>query len=182
MRRVLGTLHEPNALTVALLLATGIVVIARHPIARALGTEVDTPVAGVTPAAAPPAAHSAQLPALALPVPVVTHAAVDPFRALISESGTLLAPSVAVAAPGATAPAAHAVVPTVSPASTCTGTPHRIVAGDSLWTLAARAVHSSNNARVTVAWHRIYSANRSVLGPNPALIRVGEALCVPGNI
>jgi len=37
-RGVLGSFHEPNMITVSILAATGIVIAARHPIARMLGT------------------------------------------------------------------------------------------------------------------------------------------------
>lgn len=186
MRRVTGTLHEPNAWTVGILLATGVVLLARHPIARLLGTEVDSsPVTTVATVPAPSKVLS-PAPSLALPVAAVpTHAPRDPFRALVTAGGKVLAPVAAVAAPAApaAAPVASAVSPPVSatPSSTCTGTTHRVAAGDTLWSIAARAVRSSDNDRVTLAWHRIYAANRSTLGADPGLLQVGESICVPAS-
>ena len=188
--RVTGTLHEPNTWTVGVLLATGLVLLARHPIAHLLGTEVDstpTPVVATTPLQSHVAIPAA--PSLALSAPVPTHAPRDPFRALVNAGGKVLASKQAVAAPGAVAPAvavppATAATPAapaaVSP--TCTGTTHRVVAGDTLWTIAARAVRSSDSTRVTLAWHRIYDANRDSLGSNPSLLKVGASLCVPSSI
>jgi nucleoid-associated protein YgaU len=178
--------HEPNTWTVGLLLATGVVLIARHPIAHALGTEVDTaPLDSVT--TSTPATHPAVgsgAPALSLPVAAVpTHAPRDPFRALVTEGGKVLAPGVAkaeapAAVPAPSSPAVHH--PTSTP--TCSGTTYRVVAGDTLWTLAARAVKSADGKRVTVAWHRLYDANRATLGSDPSLLRVGESLCMPQSL
>jgi nucleoid-associated protein YgaU len=191
LRRAVGTLHEPNAWTVGVLLATGVVLLARHPIAKALGTEVAVVPATSAATSAPP--HGAQTPSLSLSLPtgaVATHAPRDPFRALVSAGGKLLAPEpIATSATGSrdtTAPAATtAAAPAAASAAastSCTGTTHRVVAGDTLWTLAARAVHSSETGRVTVAWHRIYAANRDTLGANPGLLHVGESLCVPSSL
>lgn len=196
LRRIAGTFHEPNAWTVSLLLATGLVIIARHPIAHLLGTEVDTtpapvtvqaPAAVVGSAAAAPAAPS--LAAVAVP----THAPVDPFRPLVSMTGKLLAQE-----PLATGkPVSHPVKTGVKDAATaagatpapgpttttgCAGAVHRVVSGDSLWTLAARAIKSSDSGQVTLAWHRLYDANRATLGANPSLLRVGEQICVPTKL
>src|SRR4051812_39069818 len=68
VRGLMGTLHEPNLWTVGIVVATGLVIAARHPIARMLGTEVAAPPAPVV-ATAPPAAHTSPLaPALAAPL------------------------------------------------------------------------------------------------------------------
>lgn len=189
MRRVVGTLHEPNAWTVGILLATGVVVIARHPIAQALGTEVSArPLAPAVASSQPH--HLASTGSLSVPLPVLaapTHAPRDPFRALVSNAGKLLEPQAASASRAAAAPAAPAASP-ASPstppaaAGTCAGTTHRVVAGDTLWTLAARAVRSADTGRVTLAWHRLYDANRSTVGADPALLRVGSTLCLPSSI
>src|SRR5437588_7304563 len=79
LRRLTGTLHEPNAWTVGVLLATGVVLIARHPIAHALGTEVDAAPTTAVPAPAytsQPAAPVASVGGLIAAVP--THAPRDP--------------------------------------------------------------------------------------------------------
>src|SRR3954465_2014699 len=181
-RRVGGSLNEPNAWTVGVVLATGVVLIARHPIARALGTE--TPARPLVTAEAPARTHTVtHAPSLALSGPAVpTHAPRDPFRALVTAAGKVLAPVDATAAPPAVA---GKVVPAPTPASvsaSCTGRSHRVVAGDTLWTLAARTVRSSDSARVTVAWHRLYAANRAAVGANPSVLQVGSALCLPTSL
>lgn len=193
MRRLAGTLHEPNAWTVGVLLATGIVVIARHPIAQALGTEVSArPLAPAVTTSAP--RQLATAGALAVPLPEIaapTHAPRDPFRALVTTAGKLLTPEVmtpatataVTAAPAA--PAAAAAAPAAAakaPVGACTGTSHRVVAGDTLWTLAGRAVRSADTNRVTIAWHRLYDANRATVGADPSLLRVGTTLCLPSSI
>lgn len=185
LRRAVGTFREPNAWTVGLLLATGVVIIARHPIAHALGTEVDSAQiavhapAGVVGAAA----LTPTVPALSAGVAVPSHAPVDPFRPLVSMTGRLLA-----AAPLATKTSASAPKPAATAAgaasttSACTGAVHRVVGGDTLWTLAARATRSADTGRVTLAWHRLYAANKPALGTNPSLIHVGQRLCIPTDI
>jgi len=189
MRRLAGTLHEPNAWTVGVLLATGIVVIARHPIAQALGTEVSArPLAPAVTTSAP--RHLATAGSLSVPLPQLaapTHAPRDPFRALVTTAGKLLtpevmAPATATAAPATPAASAAPAAAPTAPVGACTGTSHRVVAGDSLWTLAARAVRSADTNRVTIAWHRLYDANRSTVGADPSLLRVGTTLCLPSSI
>lgn len=193
LRRVAGTFHEPNAWTVSLLLATGLVIIARHPLAHLLGTEVDTTTTGVS-VQAPAAvvgstAVAPSVPSLSAGVAVPTHAPVDPFRPLVSLKGAIIAP-----APLATsATPSHSVTTGVKDAATaagattpttigCAGAVHRVVAGDTLWTLAARATESTDSARVTLAWHALYAANRAALGSNPSLLQVGQQLCIPTKL
>jgi len=174
LSRVAGTLNEPNAWTVCILLTTSVLVMARHPIARALGTEVSSPPI-VTASAAPRSHPVVQAPTLAAPIAAApTHAPRDPFRALVTTGGKVLAPADVSATP-----------PTATPATTpasCTGTSHRVAAGDTLWTLAARVVGSSATGRITVAWHRLYAANRAVVGADPSILRVGLSLCVPQSL
>lgn len=199
-RTIAGTFHEPNAWTVSLLLATGLVIIARHPIAHLLGTEVDPTPATTIQAPAAVVGSSAVTPAaptLSAGVAVPTHAPVDPFRPLVSNTGKLLAPAplATAAVPTKTtstttgvkdaATAAGAEPTTIGPtitASACAGAVHRVVSGDTLWTLAARAVGSSDTGRVTLAWHRLYAANRATLGTNPSLLQIGAQLCVPTKL
>lgn len=192
LRRVLGSFREPNAWTVSLLLATGLIIIARHPIAHALGTEADdTPVTVQAPAAVVGSqAVKPHVPALSAGAAVPTHAPIDPFRPLVTMTGKLLtAAPLAAAAPTVpshvttTTPAARPSTTTTGPASTaCAGAVHRVVSGDSLWTLAARATRSTDTGRVTLAWHRLYAVNRDTLGSNPSLLRVGEQICIPAKI
>lgn len=183
MRALMGSFHEPNMITVSILAATGIVIAARHPIARMLGTEVDTPPISTTTATAPvtPPSTSTRAPALSLPAPVPTHSPRDPFSSLVSSSGALLASATPAVTTHVTAPAAAPVAAPVTATSTCAGTMHRVAAGESLWTLAARAVRSNDVGTVNIAWHRIYSANRTVVS-NPSIIHVGQNICVPTKL
>jgi nucleoid-associated protein YgaU len=203
---------EPEPWIVAVLLATGVAVIARHPIARVIGTEVDEPTLTPSVVATAPAnsgAHAApSVGAIVAPAP--THAPRDPFHALVAAGQALLAPSnvsvtvtnpdgttsvVAPSVPGAVSSAgtttakmpAHSTAksPSAAPVASvgsCAGTVHTVVAGDTLWSIAAKAVKSTDTGRVNVAWHRLYAANTPPLGDNPSLVPVGTKLCVPTNI
>jgi len=160
-----AALHDPTAWTVGIIVVTGLALLARHPIARALGTEVVTTssrVVASTPAVAP-AVPTGGAAALSLPLASVpTHAPVDPFRALVSAGRNVLSqPPVA---------------------SSCAGTTHRVVTGDTLWTIAARDLDSSDRGRVTAAWHRLYDANRAAIGADPSMLEVGATLCVPASV
>lgn len=194
LRRVTGTWREPEPWTVAVLLVTGVVVIARHPIARMIGTEVDdaplaTPVVATAPVVPSAAAPSTAPSAAAGLASVPTHAPRDPFHALVGAGQKVLAPQAPAAAAAVTP---HASRPSAAPApahaapatagDSCTGTTYRVVAGDTLWTIAARTVKSADTGRVTVAWHRLYQANRPPLGNDPSIIPVGVKLCVPDKL
>jgi nucleoid-associated protein YgaU len=184
-------------------LLTGVVVGFRHPIARAIGTEVDHNAA-VPPAVAPapqpvsvPTPTQAAVAAAIAAVP--THAPRDPFRSLVNAGASVLAPEAAAATEvdyPATTPAVPPTLTGEEPASTtgktgntggaagvassCTGTMHTVVSGDTLWSLAARSVKSSDSAKVTIAWHKIYRANRPPLS-DPSMLPVGTKICLPSN-
>jgi nucleoid-associated protein YgaU len=52
--------------------------------------------------------------------------------------------------------------------------------GDCLWTIAKRALPpGASNTAIDRAWRQIYTANRSVIGRDPNLIRPGLALTLP---
>ncbi|MDQ1696337.1 MAG: hypothetical protein QOJ03_1690 [Frankiaceae bacterium] len=183
IRRVTGTWSQPEPWTVAVLLVTGVVIIGRHPIAHMLGTEVNTPAAVPMPVATAPAVAGATQPAApaAALAAAPTHAPRDPFHALVAAGPAVLTPDFSGRSTGTTAPAVHQPQTTpLSPAgtATCAGTTHTVVAGDTLWTIAATAVKSADDKRVTVAWHRIYRANRPPLS-DPAMLTVGAKLCLP---
>jgi nucleoid-associated protein YgaU len=182
---------------VSLLLATGLVIIARHPLAHLIGTEVDTTAPAVTVQAPAAVVGSSALtpPAASLSagVAVPTHAPVDPFRPLVALSGAVLNPAPLATAEPTTTMTRPATPPTTTPTAAtpatrtpatiaCTGAVHRVVPGDSLWTLAARATKSTDSARVTLAWHQLYAANRATLGSNPSLLEVGEQICIPTTL
>lgn len=57
---------------------------------------------------------------------------------------------------------------------------HVVVAGDSLWTIAAaRLPAGASNAAVDLAWRHWHAANRAVIGPDPDLIVPGQLLVPP---
>jgi nucleoid-associated protein YgaU len=183
LRRVTGTWSEPEPWTVAVLLVTGVVVIARHPLAQLIGTEpaptpTVAPVVATAPATATLPVPEAAAGAAAVSVP--THEPRDPFRALVNASGRVLAPEAVTPARAAT-PAEAASAPAASAAATgaCAGTPYTVRSGDTLWAIAAQSVASTNGKKVEVRWHRVYADNRSAIGADPSLLPVGVRLCLP---
>jgi nucleoid-associated protein YgaU len=183
LRRVTGTWSEPEPWTVAVLLVTGFVVIARHPIAQAIGTEpaaLPDPAPVVATAPEAPVAAAPVVAAGAAAAPVPTHAPRDPFRALVNASGRVLAPEAAAApasAGGVTRSGGHAGA--AAPAAACAGTSYNVRSGDTLWAIAARSVGSTSGKQVEVRWRRVYAENRGVIGADPALLPVGVRLCLP---
>jgi len=180
---------EPEPWIVAVLLVTGVAVIGRHPIARAIGTEADdTALTPSVVATAPPATTQAASAPAAAAVPVPTHAPRNPFRALVSASGAIIAPEAAQAVTGTPSTTHHHSKPVTSKPSTpaagsatCAGTMHTVVAGDTLWTLAAKIVGTNDTGKITATWHRIYKDNTPPLGSNPSLLPVGTKLCLPSR-
>lgn len=187
LRRVTGSWTEPEPWTVALLLVTGVALVARHPVARLIGTEAQPPAAAPTVASAPPLPEAAAVPtpAAAAVGVVATHAPRDPFRALVGPAGAVLAPTAistgTMPAP-ARAPQGAAAARPAAPGSACAGTVHTVVSGDTLWTIAATSLKSSNSSRITIAWQRIYRANRPPLGADPSALSVGTRLCLPASL
>jgi len=54
--------------------------------------------------------------------------------------------------------------------------------GDTLWSIAAAHLGpGASRERIAASWPRWYAANRSVVGPDPAVIRPGEHLRPPAN-
>ena len=171
--------HEPEPWTVAIVLATTVVIAARHPLARMIGTEAaDT--GNLTAISVTSTAPPLTTPEIAAPVPLTpyrTHAPRDPFRPLADHHVKAAHPA------RTTTPAtpAHRRVTggsTKQGAKNCAGGEHQVVAGDTLWSVAARAVHSTDPSKVQVAWRRIYDANRGSIGADPSLLRVGTTLCL----
>ncbi|HZP14353.1 MAG TPA: LysM domain-containing protein, partial [Nocardioides sp.] len=134
---------EPEPWTVAIVLATTVVIAARHPLARMIGTEgVDT--GNLTEISVASAAPPLTTPEVAAPVPLTpypTHAPRDPFRPLAGHhakaAGTARA---AVPAPTRVRATGGS---TKQGDTSCAGSEHRVVSGDTLWSVAARAVHST---------------------------------------
>jgi nucleoid-associated protein YgaU len=191
-KRVSIAWTEPEPWIVAVLLVTGVAVIGRHPIARAIGTEAgETTMTPSVVATAPPSAAPTTAARAALAAPAPTHAPRNPFRALVDASGALVAPGLAGAAASigttiTTHPSQDVATPHTKPAAaagsaTCAGTVHTVVAGDSLWSLAAKMVKSDDTGKINVVWHRIYKANTPPLGSNPSMLPVGTKLCLPSK-
>jgi hypothetical protein len=65
------------------------------------------------------------------------------------------------------------VTPTTPRSSAPTGTKHTVVKGDTLWKIAGKYGFPH--------WSPIYAANRSVIGPNPDLLRPGQVLVIPSK-
>lgn len=56
---------------------------------------------------------------------------------------------------------------------------HVVVAGDTLWDIAALVLKTSDPARVARYWPLIHRANRDVIGPDPSLVFPGAVLDLP---
>jgi nucleoid-associated protein YgaU len=55
-----------------------------------------------------------------------------------------------------------------------------VVAGDSLWLIAARRLGpDATDAAIAAAWPRWYAANRTVVGADPDMIIPGQVLTAP---
>jgi nucleoid-associated protein YgaU len=59
------------------------------------------------------------------------------------------------------------------PNPTPKATTHQVVSGDSLWKIAQRELGNGDR------WREIYEKNKSVIGPNPNLIKPGQKLVLP---
>lgn len=175
-----AALRSPTALSAVVVAGLAVVVVAQHPIARAIGTEVAVPrpnaVASDPPAAAPPAGSSAVAAAPA-PVVVPTHAPRDPFRALVAPAP---APAVAAVAaprdPVAAPPAAATAPVTVAAADR-----YVVQAGDSLWSIAHELLGpAATPAALEALVTRIYRHNSGVIGADASLVYVGQTLDLAG--
>ena len=67
-----------------------------------------------------------------------------------------------------------------APASASASAPVTVLAGDSLWQIAADHLGAgATDADIAGAWPRWYDANRAVVGNDPARIRPGQVLKAP---
>jgi nucleoid-associated protein YgaU len=74
-------------------------------------------------------------------------------------------------------PVTPAPAPPPVPTAASGQTVHQVVAGDTLWQLAAdRLASTATPAEITAAWQEIYAANRTVVGPDPSFLLPGETL------
>ena len=71
----------------------------------------------------------------------------------------------------AVGPVVAAKAPVVSPAVTAV----RVVAGDTLWDIAARRLGAG------ASWSAIYALNRDAIGPDPGVITPGQRLVLPSR-
>jgi hypothetical protein len=115
-------------------------------------------------------------------------------RVLLSACGLALTagaatPALATPGPIHLVPPAHVVqaalaraVPVV-PSTTSVAHPSSAIVvrpGDSLWRLAAeRLPADAGDETITQTWHRLYAANRDVIGPDPDRLEPGQRLSRP---
>ncbi|MDQ2835812.1 MAG: hypothetical protein M3Y89_00130 [Actinomycetota bacterium] len=93
------------------------------------------------------------------------------------------------ATPGQSAPPDGARPPTgprqprdTPPPATAPDRQVTVTAGDSLWTIAAsRLGPAASDSEIAIEWPYWYRENRSVIGPNPGLLRPGTTLLAPDN-
>jgi nucleoid-associated protein YgaU len=146
---------------------------------QAVGPLAPDPAFGVT-TRQPVAAGGAPQPGGSVP-PSTTVTAPDPGFGAGAPAPTPTSPAASrpmnspPTAPGLgpLGPAPH------TPSSTASGTV-TVVRGDTLWAIAARHLgpHASP-LQVAREWPRWYAVNRTVIGSNPNIIRVGQVLTVP---
>lgn len=53
--------------------------------------------------------------------------------------------------------------------------------GDSLWALVSRHLHTEDPVVIAVQWPLWYAANRTVIGPDPDVLRIGQVLQLPAE-
>lgn len=152
--------------------------------AEDLGWEVTTPTvedsaAGEPAEAAPPARETSG-------VEPASSAAVDATAAATPRSSAP-APAAAPAAPAGAPVALDTSTATESSTSTGTsgtsGASVVVVAGDSLWAIAARHLPpGATDAQIAEAWPGWYQANATTIGADPNLITPGQVLTVPSSL
>ena len=54
--------------------------------------------------------------------------------------------------------------------------------GDTLWSITAAALRSTDDVRIAAAWPRLYEANAGAIGPDPSLLRPGQVLTIPEDL
>jgi resuscitation-promoting factor RpfA len=139
--------------------------------AAAVGQPAPTATASTLLAPLPPVPDPIVAPPAELDIPDLDRpSAVLPVRA---------PPAVAKPPPAKPVPTKSVPVTTPAPAASAS---HLVVAGDTLWGVAAEALPAvAGPAEVTRSWQQCYASNRSTIGPDPGLIRPGELLVAPST-
>ncbi|WP_426592714.1 LysM peptidoglycan-binding domain-containing protein [Cellulomonas sp. McL0617] len=85
--------------------------------------------------------------------------------------------------PAAVTPVAEAMAAPAEPAATLAAAADQsvvVVAGDSLWAIAARHLDPhATDAQIAAAWPAWYHANAATIGPDPGVIVPGQVLAAP---
>lgn len=126
---------------------------------------------------APPAPPAPRSPARAGTGGAVDQAPASPTAAPGSGSQT---PRPAPGPTGArSAPAPAAPDPGASPDGPTSVT---VRPGDTLWSITATALRSTDDARIAASWPRLYEANAAAIGPDPSLLLPGQVLTIPEEL
>lgn len=200
-----GSRMSPIALSLLLLILLAMMLVARGPITTLLGTADDAAAIGAAgsvfgassltktaPSMTNVARSSGAAPARHIPR--------DPFGARVDTAGALVpVAALARSGHGATTSAEATSGRSAASAGHSTAAGHStqrsggkapakagqcrssytVVAGDSLWSIAARQLpHGASAAAVGKAWRQIYSENRVVIGTDPAVLEAGQRLCL----
>lgn len=94
-------------------------------------------------------------------------------------------PTEPAAAPEEPAPAPVREVAVAVTTTVAAPTPEAVVvvAGDSLWAIAARHLPpGATDAEIAASWPRWYDANAAVIGADPDLIQPGQVLTAPASV
>jgi hypothetical protein len=93
------------------------------------------------------------------------------------------ADAAAPAAPAAPAASVMSREPRLRTVSLPAPRTYRVEPGECLWSIAADALPTAaSTGEIARAWRAIYRHNRSVVGPDPHLLRVGVVLQVPADL
>ncbi|WP_427018643.1 LysM peptidoglycan-binding domain-containing protein [Pseudarthrobacter sp. P1] len=130
-----------------------------------------TAAPSTAPGAAQPSGPAAAAPATPTTAPTTAPGAAPGTPATAAPAAPWL-PRQPVVSPGALAPAPTR--PDPGPATVV------VVAGDTLWSIAARALGpSATDLDIALAWPRWHQANRAAIGADPNVILPGQVLTAP---
>lgn len=95
----------------------------------------------------------------------------------------LVVPAAVASAASAPAASAPAAAPAVAPPARPAPEDVVVVAGDSLWAIAARHLTpDATDAEIAASWPQWYRANATLIGPDPGRIVPGQVLAVPASL